>query len=174
VTGSCRWNTNGHAAQNSEVDRNDERIDAPTGGFADRRGSNGHSDAKSVGQAGRRIGRGAGACAGISAVDDNVGAHDHANNHYLSNDPHTLSDIRLKRDVVRVGRLANGVPLYRFRYLWSNIVYVGVIAQEMLPAVPEAVLVDENGFMQVNYDRLGMRMMTWEDWEHRSMVCAAT
>jgi hypothetical protein len=83
------------------------------------------------------------------------------------------SDIRLKRDVLRVGRLANGLPLYRFRYLWSDIVCVGVIAQEVLPVVPEAVLVDKNGFMRVDYDRLGMRMMTWEEWEHRLMVSAA-
>src|SRR5262245_25859015 len=33
-----------------------------------------------------------------------------------------ISDIRLKRDVVRVGRLANGLPIYLFCFLWSDIV----------------------------------------------------
>ena len=41
------------------------------------------------------------------------------------------SDIRLKRDVALVGRLDNGLGLYRYRYLWSDTVYVGVMAQEV-------------------------------------------
>jgi len=75
------------------------------------------------------------------------------------------SDIRLKTDVVRVGQLDNGLPLYRFRYLWSSDIYVGVLAQEVLPIVPYAVIVGEDGFMRVNYDLLGTRLMTWEEWQ---------
>lgn len=75
------------------------------------------------------------------------------------------SDIRLKSDVVRVGQLDNGLPLYRFRYLWSSDIYVGVLAQEVLPIVPYAVIVGEDGFMRVNYDLLGTRLMTWEEWQ---------
>jgi hypothetical protein len=74
---------------------------------------------------------------------------------------------RLKRNVVRVGRLANGLPLYRFRYLWSDLVHVGVMAQEVLPVMPDAVLVGEDGFMRVDYERLGTRMMTWDEWQRR-------
>lgn len=78
------------------------------------------------------------------------------------------SDIRLKADVVRVGQLDNGLPLYRFRYLWSSDIYVGVLAQEVLPVVPYAVIVGEDGFMRVNYEMLGTRLMTWEEWQNIS------
>ena len=76
-----------------------------------------------------------------------------------------FSDARLKRNVVRVGKLDNRVVLYRFNYLDSSDVYVGVIAQEVLAVVPEAVIIGEDGFMRVNYERLGTRMMTWDEWQ---------
>ena len=41
------------------------------------------------------------------------------------------SDIRLKRDIVAVRRLPNGLQLYRYRYVWSPTLYVGVMAQEV-------------------------------------------
>ena len=36
------------------------------------------------------------------------------------------SDIRLKRDIVEIARLDNGIGIYRYRYVWSDQVYVGV------------------------------------------------
>ena len=45
----------------------------------------------------------------------------------------------LKRDVVAVGRLVNGLALYRYRYLWSDQLYVGVMAQEVAAIAPDAV-----------------------------------
>ena len=78
------------------------------------------------------------------------------------------SDARLKTDIVRVGQLDTGLALYRFRYLWSNDVYVGVLAQEVLPVVPHAVVVGEDGFMRVNYEMLGARLMTWDEWQKSS------
>jgi hypothetical protein len=75
-----------------------------------------------------------------------------------------LSDIRLKRDIERVGHLASGIALYRFRYLWSDDVFVGVMAQEVLRVAPEAVIRDPSGFMSVDYARLGTRMMRWDEW----------
>jgi hypothetical protein len=41
-----------------------------------------------------------------------------------------ISDARLKRDVVRVDTLSNGIGLYRFRYLWNDKLWVGVLAQQ--------------------------------------------
>jgi len=35
------------------------------------------------------------------------------------------SDIRLKRDITQVGEVDGGINLYRYRYLWSDTVYVG-------------------------------------------------
>jgi hypothetical protein len=76
----------------------------------------------------------------------------------------TRSDTRLKTDIVRVGQLENGLSLYRFRYLWSKEVLVGVLAQEVWPVAPYAVILGEDGFLRVNYALLGTRMMTWDEW----------
>jgi hypothetical protein len=74
------------------------------------------------------------------------------------------SDRRLKRDIVPVGRLANGLRLYRYRYLWSDTVYVGVMAQEVLRADPRAVARGSDGTLRVDYGRIGARLMTWDEW----------
>ena len=68
------------------------------------------------------------------------------------------SDIRLKTDVEQVGVASNGLPLYSFRYFWSDAVYQGVMAQDVLEDFPEAVHTMPNGFMAVNYDALGIEM----------------
>ena len=74
------------------------------------------------------------------------------------------SDMRLKHDIVPVGHLANGLGLYRFSYNDSDKVYVGVLAQEVERVMPDAVRRAPNGYLQVNYARIGMPMMTWEEW----------
>jgi endosialidase-like protein len=74
------------------------------------------------------------------------------------------SDVRLKRDIVLLVRLNSGIGLYRYRYLWSDTVYVGVMAQEVATIVPAAVLVAPDGYLRVNYARLGMRLLTWDEW----------
>jgi hypothetical protein len=65
---------------------------------------------------------------------------------------------------VKVGRLASGVPLYRYRYLWSDTEFVGVMAQEVAEVVPEAVARGSDGFLRVDYNRLGTRLMTFPEW----------
>jgi hypothetical protein len=74
------------------------------------------------------------------------------------------SDIRLKRDIAALGRHADGINLYRFRYLWSDTVHVGVMAQEVASARPDAVLQGADGYLRVDYARLGLRMRTWDEW----------
>jgi Chaperone of endosialidase len=74
------------------------------------------------------------------------------------------SDMRLKRDIVKVGRLDNGLDVYRFRYLWDDQIYVGVIAQQVQAIAPEAVLRGSDGYLRVDYNRLGLRMQTWDKW----------
>ena len=69
-----------------------------------------------------------------------------------------VSDIRLKTDIEKVGVAENGLPLYNFRYLWSDVVYQGVMAQDVLQVYPEAVSTMPSGFMAVRYEKLGMRM----------------
>jgi len=74
------------------------------------------------------------------------------------------SDIELKHDIVRLGSLADGIGLYRFQYNWSDQVYVGVIAQEVAAVRPDAVLRGGDGYLRVDYARLGLRFQTWDEW----------
>ena len=68
------------------------------------------------------------------------------------------SDIRLKRDVALVARRSDGLGLYRFKYLWSETVHIGVMAQEVALLRPDAVVRDDlTGYMAVNYTRLGLQ-----------------
>ncbi len=84
-----------------------------------------------------------------------------------------FSDARLKRDIVKVSELANGLSLYRYRYIWSDRVYVGVLAHEVLEVLPEAVATDEHGFMRVDYDQLGIRPVTFDEWTKISSFALA-
>ena len=74
------------------------------------------------------------------------------------------SDVNLKHDIVPVGHLPNGLGLYRFSYNGSDEVFVGVMAQEVARVMPDAVRRATNGYLQVDYARVGVPMMTWEQW----------
>ena len=65
-----------------------------------------------------------------------------------------FSDRRLKRDIERIGTRPDGLGVYAFRYLWSPLRHVGVMAQEVLKVKPEAVLTTPSGFMAVDYGML--------------------
>jgi Chaperone of endosialidase len=82
-----------------------------------------------------------------------------------------LSDIRLKRDIVLLTRLDNGIGLYRFRYDWSDRLYVGVMAQEVEAIRPDAVVRGADGYLRVAYGRLGLRFMTWDEWKKLAAYC---
>lgn len=68
--------------------------------------------------------------------------------------PILMSDERLKRDVVKVGTRKDGLGVYAFKYLWDNAVRLGVMAQEVLWAKPEAVVKLPGGFFAVDYSQL--------------------
>lgn len=79
------------------------------------------------------------------------------------------SDRRRKRDIVHLATLSDGLKLYSFRYLWSDIAYVGVMAQDLLddPRWRRAVITGEDGFYMVDYNQLDLTMVTLEQWnEH--------
>lgn len=63
-----------------------------------------------------------------------------------------LSDRRLKRDITKLGKW-RGFNLYRFKYLWDDIIHMGVMAQEVEKSRPDAV-VQVGGFKAVNYGAL--------------------
>jgi hypothetical protein len=65
-----------------------------------------------------------------------------------------LSDIRLKRDIERIGTHARGFGVYKFRYLDSDLEHIGVMAQEVEPILPEAVLTGPDGYKMVHYGML--------------------
>lgn len=74
------------------------------------------------------------------------------------------SDRALKHDIAEVGRLPNGLKLYSYRYLWSDTAFVGVMAQDVARVDPDAVVRGKNGYLRVDYDRLGSRLQTRDEW----------
>ena len=74
------------------------------------------------------------------------------------------SDMRLKHDIVLLGRLADGLGYYRFVYNGGHTAYVGVMAQEVRTVMPEAVMRDADGYMRVSYDWLGLPFETYDQW----------
>jgi hypothetical protein len=74
------------------------------------------------------------------------------------------SDMRLKHDIVLLGRLDDGLGYYRFVYNGGHTTYVGVMAQEVETVMPEAVMRGADGDMRVSYDLLGLPFETYEQW----------
>jgi hypothetical protein len=66
-----------------------------------------------------------------------------------------MSDRRLKADIERIGTHRLGFGIYRYRYLKEKIKRVGVMAQEVLPVLPSAVLVASGGYFAVDYAQIG-------------------
>jgi hypothetical protein len=65
-----------------------------------------------------------------------------------------ISDVRLKRDIERVGIYMPGVWIYEFSYIWGGARHIGVMAQEVLGVMPEAVFEREDGYLMVDYAAL--------------------
>ena len=63
-----------------------------------------------------------------------------------------FSDVRLKENVQKVGRLFNGLNVYTFRYKGSPTTHMGVLAQEVEKVHPEAVG-EIGGYKAVDYEK---------------------
>jgi hypothetical protein len=90
----------------------------------------------------------------------------------------TVSDQRLKRDITPIALTSNGIQLYSYQYLWSDEVYVGVMAQDLLnnPQWKDAVITSNTGFYKVDYSKLGLQMMTLGQYhlqQQQSIVAVA-
>lgn len=85
--------------------------------------------------------------------DDN----DNGNNN--NGDVGVISDSRMKENITRIGTTAHGLPFYSFSYARKLEVYAGVMAQDVLGFMPEAVIPDPAGYYRVNYAKLGLRML---------------
>jgi Chaperone of endosialidase len=67
------------------------------------------------------------------------------------------SDRRLKEDILPLGMTLAGAPLYRFRYRGQPELQIGVMADEVRPLHPDAVITNPDGFDMVNYGLLAER-----------------
>jgi hypothetical protein len=61
------------------------------------------------------------------------------------------SDRRLKRDIVRIGQLDNGLPVYSFRYRDGDDFHIGLMSDDVRETRPGAVHVMPSGFDAVDY-----------------------
>jgi hypothetical protein len=68
------------------------------------------------------------------------------------------SDVRLKTDIGQVGTTVYGLPLYHFRYKGSMAHFKGVMAQDVLEVMPDAVVLGADGYYRVKYSQLGIAM----------------
>lgn len=65
-----------------------------------------------------------------------------------------LSDRRVKRDIKPVGVLPNGIPTYAFRYLDDDVQQFGVMAQDVMGVLPDAVAANDDGVLMVDYRKV--------------------
>ena len=77
-----------------------------------------------------------------------------------------ISDIRLKTNIKKIDHLGSAYQLYSFEYLGdaNKQLYVGVMAQDLLKTHPDAVSTGLDGYYRVNYESLGLKMISLEDW----------
>lgn len=66
------------------------------------------------------------------------------------------SDIRIKRNIRKIKRLANGLNTYLYQYIFSDGWYIGYMAQEVEKIYPSAV-VESRGIKFVNYGAIPCR-----------------
>jgi hypothetical protein len=72
-----------------------------------------------------------------------------------------FSDRRLKRNIIKIGKLDNGLNLYMFEYIWdeSGKSNIGVMADEVLVSFPDAIIYrtgnDGVEYMMVDYMKIG-------------------
>lgn len=63
-----------------------------------------------------------------------------------------MSDARAKEDIVPIGHLDSGLPIYSYRYKGSRLPQIGVIAQDVERIAPHAVHPDpRTGLKRVDY-----------------------
>lgn len=94
---------------------------------------------------GSSLGQIAGLAGGIGTLFGNVGT--------TGTGTPTTSDRRLKSNIVRVGTHPLGIGVYEYD-IWG-MRQRGVMADEVLGVMPEAVVMQDNGYMAVFYDKIG-------------------
>ncbi len=89
--------------------------------------------------------------------------------------PPAVSDRRLKEDIRPVGRLANGIRLYAFRYRGDDRYFVSAMAQDLLKDARfrDAVSIDSHGFYQVDMGALGLDVVNGDAMRAAGVRAAA-
>lgn len=65
------------------------------------------------------------------------------------------SDIRLKSAIKKLGKI-KGFNLYEFEYIGDDAKHIGVMAQEVQKIRPEAIITMPDGFLAVDYNKIGV------------------
>lgn len=65
-----------------------------------------------------------------------------------------FSDVRLKRDITRVGTTDGGLPIYTYRYVTGGPMMMGVMAHDVEKVIPDAVMTHDSGFKMVDYGKV--------------------
>ena len=64
----------------------------------------------------------------------------------------------MKENIEEVGESLDGHNIYEWNYIGGFSRYRGVMAQEVMKVVPEAVTIMRNGFLGVHYDMIDVDM----------------
>ena len=70
------------------------------------------------------------------------------------------SDARLKNNIELIETRDDGLKIYTFKYVWSDVTWVGVMAQDLLEQTQfaHAVKLEINGFYSVDYNNINFEM----------------
>ena len=73
----------------------------------------------------------------------------------------SFSDARLKRNIELIETRSDGLRIYSFNYTWSDVKWIGVIAQDLLeqPQFAHSVRLEANGFYSVDYSKINFEMV---------------
>ena len=120
--------------------------------YGQQAGMFGQAAASAYAQAGKTI--------GDAAIGYGMYTSGNNNSSTVTKEP---SDRRLKRNVEFLHNKDN-LNIYKFQYLWSDVIYVGVMAQDLLNTPYESAVSINDGFYVVNYSKLGLEMKTYNEY----------
>lgn len=76
------------------------------------------------------------------------------------------SDVRLKHNIELIQTRSDGLKIYAYNYVWSDIRWIGVVAQDLLQQsqFASAVKLEQNGFYSVDYRQINFEMTTADQY----------
>ena len=78
-------------------------------------------------------------------------------------DGFVFSDIRLKENIIKIGKSKSNIPIYQFNYIGESKKYQGTMAQDLLDMNKiNAVKINTNGFYMVDYSKIDVKFSLME------------